>query len=106
MTYYNLFDPEKLKYSAGHASCSMLGAEQGAVGDCEAGISIYDQPEFPTPLSHTFQEGFYVIAGEGMAMVGEEVFPIRQGMCFLVPRNTPHTLCSQESVTVFWFHCT
>lgn len=108
MQYYSIFTNEKLKPSAGHSSYIMLGAEQGCVGDCAAGISVYFSHEFSPAQSHPYQEGFYVISGVGLAKVGDNIFEISEAMSFLVPRGTEHSICSSgaEPVKVFWFHCT
>lgn len=107
MKRYSKFDRNRLIKSVGHSSCHMLDAEQGCVGDCAAGISVYSASDFCEPQVHPYQEGFYVIEGSGEALVGEERFPIEAGMSFLVPRKTRHSIraCADE-VRLFWFHCT
>lgn len=108
MLYWNEFQPEKMKDAGEHLSCTLLDAEQGCVDDCMAGISEYAGTEYSPAQKHPFQEGFYVISGAGSARIGEEEFPVHEGMTFLAPRETLHTIKSSgaEPVRVFWFHCT
>lgn len=108
MPKYSKFMAESMRSSVGHSSCRLLSEEQGCEGDCAAGISLYHETTFPEPMKHPFQEGFYVISGNGEAKVGADCFPISQDMAFIVPRNTEHTIRAEHgcSVRVFWFHCT
>ena len=107
MEYWRQFSPDMLRESAGHRSCVVLNAENGCVGECLAGISQYETTEYPELQAHPFQEGFYVIEGNGHALVDGEEFPISAGMSFLVPAGKTHGLRSGEGeafVRVFWFH--
>lgn len=106
MQHYSVFDETKLKTSLGHASCVLLGAEQGCPDSCAAGISVYCAREFAPAQQHPFHEGFFVAEGDGAALVGEETFEIHAGTSFFVPKQVRHTLrCTGETpVKVFWFH--
>lgn len=106
MEHYSTFSTDKLRPSLGHVSCILLGAQQGCVGDCAAGISVYASREYAPAQRHPFQEGFYVLEGEGCAQVGDSAFEISEGTCFLVPSETNHTMraSGDKPVTVFWFH--
>ncbi len=99
------FDAARLEQRPGHASCVMLDASNGCTGECLAGISVYHDAAFSEAQSHPFQEGFYVIEGQGEALVGDERFALTAGTAFLVPAGTAHALrCSGAAVKVFWFH--
>ena len=107
MELFRMFEPKILKQAMGHQTCILLDKDNGCVGECMAGMSLYQTEEFPEPQKHTFQEGFYVVEGEGFALIGEEEIAIRAGMAFLVPTGKAHAIrkgknCSQ--VQVFWFH--
>lgn len=107
MSYYRKFSPESLRDLPGRKSCVMLDETNGCKGECLAGISVYGTTAFPEAETHPFQEGFYVIEGQGRALVGGEEFPLAAGTSFLVPAHEPHALCRAESsagVKVFWFH--
>ncbi len=106
MRCYSVFDAAKLKASLGHASCVLLGTEQGCPDSCSAGVSVYDSPDFAPAQQHPFHEGFFVAEGDGAALVGDEIFEIHAGTSFFVPKQVQHTLrCTGEiPVKVFWFH--
>lgn len=106
MQYYSIYSENRLTPSAGHASCLLLGAEQGCPGGCAAGISIYASQEFAPSQTHPFHEGFFVAEGHGIAIVGSEIFNIQAGMSFFVPKGTEHSIrcCGENPVKVFWFH--
>lgn len=106
MEQYSVFSEDKLSPSLGHASCTLLSAEQGCIGACAAGISVYSSREYSPVQEHPFQEGFYVIEGCGSARVGNNAFKITGGTCFFVPSGTDHAIrCTGDKpVKVFWFH--
>ncbi len=52
----------------------LIGAEQGATNGFCIGIAFYDQEVYGPPGVHDDQEGFYVLAGQGTAKVGDEEF--------------------------------
>lgn len=107
MQHYRQFTESLLNAAHGHKSCVLLDESNGCRGECLAGISVYQRREFSEPQCHGFQEGFYVISGSGLALVGNEDFSIEEGMTFLVPVGVRHTLkCAPncDSVKVFWFH--
>ena len=91
----------------GYRYLPLLGPENGCTGCCLTGISIYTCTRYPEPQAHPFQEGFYVIEGEGFAMVGDQEFPVRAGTSFLAPAGLRHAVrCKRagHSVRIFWFH--
>ena len=56
-----------------------LTAENGCLGGCTSGTTIYAGYEFSAhPGVHEDQEGFYVLEGEGYARLGDLEFPIEQ----------------------------
>ena len=91
----------------GHASGVLIGETQGCVKGFCLGISYYDKPEYGQPGVHEDQEGFYVLAGTGMAKVGDEEFPIRPGSAFLAAQGVPHTMKRDPKsgpIKVLWTH--
>jgi len=91
----------------GHFSRKLIGEDHGAVCGYAIGVTEYTAEEYPTTGVHEDQEGFYVIAGEGTARVGEDEFPVSPGTAFLAPRNTPHSLKKKPGsvpLKVVWSH--
>lgn len=90
-----------------HVGGLLIGEEQGAVKGYCLGISYYHQTEYGTPGVHEDQEGFYVLAGTGLAKVGDAEFPIRPGTAFLAAKGVPHTMKRNPDsgpVKVLWSH--
>lgn len=107
MDLFREFREESLRQAVGHQSCVMLDGDNGCTGECMAGISLYQTESYPEPQTHPFQEGFYVIEGNGFAKVDGEEFAISRGMAFLVPAGKPHSVRNGGEgphVKVFWFH--
>ena len=91
----------------GYSSEDLIGVGQGAVNGYKIGVTEYTTEEFLTPGIHDDQEGFYVIEGEGVAMVGEEEFPIHPGSAFIAPRGVPHAVKKNKDsgpVKLVWSH--
>ena len=83
------------------------GFDNGCVAGCRAGVTYYQNTEYKKPGIHDDQEGFIVLKGSGMALIGDEEFAIEEGTAFIAPKGTPHTIKSNsndEPVLVFWFH--
>ncbi|MBM7566017.1 cupin domain-containing protein [Paenibacillus sacheonensis] len=54
-------------------------------------VEIFDEGGKTPPNEHSAAvEYFYVLAGEGSAVVGDEELPIRQGSFFIVPPGNNH----------------
>ena len=85
-----------------------LTAENGCLGGCTSGTTIYAGYEFSAhPGVHEDQEGFYVLEGEGYARLGDLEFPIEAGDSFIALPGVPHTIKTKpgcQPVKVFWFH--
>ncbi len=80
---------------------TLVNASHGAVLGFSMGLVYYDNLEYLAPGVHDDQEGFYILAGTGMAQVGETEFPIRLGSSFLAPKGVPHRIKrNAESVPV------
>jgi len=91
----------------GHSSRDVIGEEQGAVNGYKIGVTEYTTEEFLAPGVHDDQEGFYVIAGEGVARVGDEEFAIRPGSAFIAPKGVPHAVKKKRGsvpVKLVWSH--
>ena len=86
---------------------TLLSEFNGCVNGCCTGISIFSKTDYATPNTHEDQEGFFVIAGEGVAQVGDDEFPIGPMTSFIVPAGVSHTIKKNSTsapVKVFWFH--
>lgn len=55
---------------------------------------------------HEDNEGFYVVAGTGKMMIGNEEFVLKPGVAMLAPAGVPHAIAksSQEDLEIFLFH--
>lgn len=98
---------EMTSQAAGKKSITLLDERNGCVAGCRSGITIYDETEYGKGGIHEDQEGFFVLSGKGMAKIGEEEFPIHEGMSFLAPAGVHHVIKSSSAETpvrVFWFH--
>jgi mannose-6-phosphate isomerase-like protein (cupin superfamily) len=94
-------------HSEGRISKDLITDEQGAVAGFCLGIAVYTAEEYLTPGVHDDQEGFYVVAGEGMAKVGDEEFAIQPGTAFLAPKGVPHCVKRRRGcapVKLVWTH--
>ena len=60
---------------------NLITESNGTVNDFMLGVTEYTEEEYKTIGVHEFQEGFFIVQGEGMAKVGEAEFPIRPGLC-------------------------
>lgn len=92
---------------AGTRSFRLLDEKNGCVAGCCTGVTIYGDTEYPRGGIHDDQEGFFVIAGQGMAKIGDTEFEIYPGVSFLAPAGVHHTIKRDEDsepVKVFWFH--
>ncbi|MBQ2803021.1 MAG: cupin domain-containing protein [Lachnospiraceae bacterium] len=98
---------EVMEQSGEQNSYTLLDERNGCVAGCRSGITIYRSTEFGKGGIHEDQEGFFVLSGEGVARIGENEFPIYEGMSFLAPAGVRHTIksnCKEVPVKVFWFH--
>lgn len=85
----------------------LLGEEQGCVNGCCCGVSIYTESTYGEAAAHEDQEGFYVLEGNGHALVGGEEISLKPGMSFVVPAHVEHVMRADEGCQmckVFWFH--
>ncbi len=85
----------------------LIGPEQGATNGFCIGIAFYDQEVYGTPGVHDDQEGFYVLAGEGVAKVGNEEFEIRPGTAYIAQKGVPHSVKKRpgsKPVKLLWTH--
>ena len=90
-----------------HDFISLLEEENGCLAGCHTGLLFYRQEDYLQGGTHEDQEGFYVLEGTGMALVGEEEFPLKPGCCFIVPPGFYHAIKKDkdsEGVKLFFFH--
>ena len=108
MPYYkNKNDVKEIYSGNGHGSFPLLSENEGCTNGCATGISYYSSVEYTPSAYHDFQEGFMVLSGSGMVIVGDEEFHVDNNYSFIVPANTNHQLRSDKSdvpLVVFWFH--
>ena len=85
----------------------LIGEAQGCVKGFCMGVSYYERDEYGTPGVHDDQEGFYVLAGTGMAKIGDAEFAIRPGSAFVAGKGVPHTMkrnADSGPIKVLWSH--
>jgi mannose-6-phosphate isomerase-like protein (cupin superfamily) len=90
-----------------HKGGILIDSSTGAINGFSMGISEYFADEFGKAGIHEDQEGFYVIEGNGSALIGKKEFNINKGDSFLVPANTEHVLRKDkncEILKVLWSH--
>ena len=86
---------------------NLITEQTGAVNGFMLGVTEYYLEEYKTIGVHEFQEGFYVVEGEGMAKIGDEEFYIRPGASFIAAKGIPHSIkkaSGSGSVKVVWVH--
>ena len=91
----------------GLAYKSLITEQFGAVNGFVLGMTEYHAEEYQNVGLHETQEGFYVIAGEGTARIGDEEFPIRPGTSFIAPKGVPHSVKKSPGsipVKLIWAH--
>lgn len=75
---------------------------------CTAAVVQYASENYPEQLGvHTDNEGFYVLCGNGSAIVGNEESSIREGMYFCAPAGQAHGIRKDptcKNLTVFLYH--
>lgn len=85
----------------------LLTEENGCVAGCCSGITIYDETQYGKGGVHEDQEGFFVLEGDGYALIGEEEFEVHPGTSFLAPAGVRHCIRRNEDscpVKVLYFH--
>jgi len=93
--------------STGQRGGMLIDDSHGAVNGFCMGISYYAQETYGEPGVHEDQEGFYVLAGTGMAKIGEEEFEVGPGTAFIAAKGVPHTLKRAPDsgpIKVLWCH--
>lgn len=90
-----------------HDYTELLTDENGCTAGCRTGVLSYWQTEYIQGGIHEDQEGFFVLEGYGMALIGDCEFPIGPGSCFIAPAGVSHYIrrnadCS--CVRLFFFH--
>jgi len=86
---------------------SLITEQFGAKNGFVLGMTEYYAEEYQNVGVHDTQEGFYVIAGEGTARIGDEEFPIRPGASFIAPKGVPHSVKKSPGsipVRLIWAH--
>ena len=95
------------KSEKGKMSYTLLDEKNGCTAGCKTGVTFYDGTEYGRGGIHKDQEGFFVIAGHGMARIGDAEFAVYPGISFIAPAGVHHTVkrdADSEAVAVFWFH--
>ncbi|MCK4982187.1 MAG: cupin domain-containing protein [Victivallaceae bacterium] len=70
----------------------MIDSRNGCKNGFCLGISYRTDTDYAQPDEHKDQEGFYVLPGTGMAQVGNEEFPLKPGVSFIVPDSVSHSI--------------
>jgi mannose-6-phosphate isomerase-like protein (cupin superfamily) len=85
----------------------LIDGSNGATNGFCMGISYYDQEAYGEPGVHEDQEGFYVLAGTGVAKIGEEEFRVCPGTAFIAAKGVSHTMKRDPDsgpIKVLWCH--
>lgn len=87
----------------------LLGEKDGQVNGCRCGVSIYIREEYDLENAgaHDDQEGFFVLEGNGSALVGNEKITMEPSVAFGVPKGVRHAMKKDkksEACKVLWFH--
>lgn len=91
--------------NSNHKGGELIGIRHGAENRFSMGISYYFLEEYAAPGVHEYQEGFYVLEGNGYAKIGDEEFEIFPGMSFIARAGEPHTIKKKKGsvqVKVLW----
>jgi mannose-6-phosphate isomerase-like protein (cupin superfamily) len=83
-----------------------LGPDQGAVNGFSMGLTYCNGEEYGSQAHHEDQEGFYVISGEGYALLGDTEYKLTPGMFFIAKAGEGHTMrkTSEEPLKLLWAH--
>lgn len=85
----------------------LLDERHGCENGCRCGISFYHTDEYGPESVHEDQEGFYVLEGNGRALIGGEELIMEPGMAFMVPAGVTHAMKREQGSAyckVLWFH--
>src|SRR5688500_4980778 len=108
MHYHGRFDDTALRplplfdgHSEGYSAASLIDAATGSV---HTGLSINQLAVGGTihPHVHSFEEGFYVLAGEAVVTIGSASYRLRSGDYAAVKIGTPHAWRTAGSEPVRW----
>ena len=86
---------------------TLLDENQGCVNGCRMGISFYSMDEYGKATAHDDQEGFFVLEGQGRALIDGEEIIMEPGMAFMVPAGVTHVMKREPGYKyckVLWFH--
>lgn len=92
MRLFNTIENAEVQNAPGHDGYTLLDEANGCVTGCCAGIIDYFATDYADPGIHTDQEGFYVIAGKGVALLGDQEMKLDPGVSFIVPAGLSHTI--------------
>lgn len=95
------------KVEAGKMAFPLLNEKDGCRNGCCMGITVCVHDDYRGMGSHDDQELFYVLEGNGRAMVGGEEILLTPGVAFLVPAGVEHGMIREpgsEYCKVLWFH--
>jgi len=84
----------------------LIGEVKGCVNGSCMGVSIYTDTEYGQSAAHEDQEGFFVLAGKGKALIAGEEIDLEEGMAFVVPAGVEHVMKAEEGhdCRVLWYH--
>ncbi|WP_101910074.1 cupin domain-containing protein [Marasmitruncus massiliensis] len=92
MKYFATVDRSVERLPAGAKNYPIFLDEKAPIAGCNASMGQYYCEEYPTPGVHEDNEGFYVVSGKGMAVVGDEENKIAAGSFFYAPAGVPHAI--------------
>lgn len=103
MKLYKHLEELNLDLEQVNPSAMLLKGENGAC----SGLCFYNSLKYEIIGCHDDQEGFYVIEGNGTAMIDDTEIEVKPDMAILLPANVKHSFKrNPDSVPlkVFWFH--
>ena len=104
--YATKFKEDIFKDFPGARSFPIFDSENTPLHGCSAMLNIFSDDQYKTPGVHDDNEGFYVISGEGMAMIGIDEYVLTPGTAIYAPAWIPHALkkTGDEDLKVFIYH--
>lgn len=107
MKPYITWNEAKEKHEENTPTYRLLNADNGCMAGFCSGITVYSGTEYRKPGVHEDQEGFFVLQGEGYAILDDLEFPIAPGDSFVALPGVAHSVRAKSEdnpVHVLWFH--
>jgi glyoxylate utilization-related uncharacterized protein len=104
--YVNLDDVLPIEYDQ-YTYLPLLDEKNGCKAGCRTGILRYKQMVYNQGGIHDDQEIFFVLKGEGSALIDTEEITLSPGVCFVVPPGKYHSIKKNftcDFIELYFFH--